>query len=35
MVYLRVNEILKEKNKTKYWFVKYGRWVSILVKFIK
>ena len=22
MVYLRVNEILKEKNKTKYWFVK-------------
>ena len=21
MVYLRVNEILKEKNKTKYWFI--------------
>lgn len=22
MVYLRVNELLKEKKKSKYWFVK-------------
>jgi len=22
MVYLRVNELLKEKNKSKYWLVK-------------
>lgn len=22
MIYLRVNEILKEKKKTKYWFIK-------------
>ncbi len=22
MIYLRINEILKEKNKTKYWFIK-------------
>lgn len=22
MIYVRVNEILKEKNKTKYWFIK-------------
>ena len=23
MIYLRINEILKEKNKSKYWFVKH------------
>lgn len=22
MIYVRINEILKEKNKSKYWFVK-------------
>ena len=22
MIYVRVNEILKEKNKSKYWFIK-------------
>ena len=22
MIYIRVNEILKEKNKSKYWFIK-------------
>lgn len=22
MIYLRINEILKEKNKSKYWFIK-------------
>ncbi len=22
MIYIRINEILKEKNKSKYWFVK-------------
>lgn len=22
MIYLKINEILEEKNKTKYWFVK-------------
>ncbi len=22
MIYLRINELLKEKNKSKYWFVK-------------
>lgn len=23
MIYVRVNEILKEKNKSKYWFIKH------------
>lgn len=23
MIYLRINEILKEKGKTKYWFIKH------------
>ncbi|MEI3355661.1 MAG: helix-turn-helix domain-containing protein [Clostridia bacterium] len=23
MIYIRINEILKEKKKTKYWFIKH------------
>lgn len=30
MIYIRVTEILKEKKKSKYWFIKKnGRWLSI------
>jgi hypothetical protein len=31
MVYVRINEILKEKKKSKYWFIKnMERWLSSL-----
>lgn len=34
MVYLRVNEMLKEKKKSKYWFVKkMERRLPIIISF--
>ena len=31
MIYIRINEILKEKKKTKYWFIKHmeGGYLSL------